>query len=158
MIAAAQQKAYDETAAAYKQRLEQCVAQMNQFLQNGQQQYEEFVQEYASQLKYLAVDIAKKWVGESIEQQQSLLEPMVMQTVGQVKEAKWMKVELSDKMQQLAEQIQKELEKSEFSGKAQVILTNTDPTNCIVHTDAGDIDASIETQAENLRKAFKTEE
>ena len=147
-------KAYHDTKVEYKQKFEQILEQMVELFSDAEMDYQKFLENYAQQMKYLCIDIAEKWLVSKIPQEQDLMESLVAEAVGQIKDAKWLKVELSDKMQDLAEKIQQNLDSSEFSGKAKVVLADKDVTHCVVHTDRGEIDASLTTQAENLRNAF----
>lgn len=150
----AEQRAYTDTATEYRGRLEQCIQQMDDHLQEMDRLHQSFIEQYAVELKHLAVDIAEKWVCTRLENEDELLESLVMQSISKVKDAKWMKIELSDQMVQLSETIQGELDRSEFAGKAQTTTGNNSIDTCVIHTNAGELDASIHTQADNTRKAF----
>lgn len=150
----AEQRAYSDTAAEYRSHLEQCIQQMDTHLEEMDRLHQSFIDQYAVELKHLAVDIAEKWICTHLESENELLETLVLQAVSKVKDAKWMKVELSDQMVQLSETIQAELNRSEFAGKVQVTTGNNSVDSCVIHTDSGELDASIHIQAKNTRKAF----
>lgn len=151
----AQRKAYYTAVDEYREKLQASLNQVHQHLDEIDQNYVLFLEEYGRQLKYLAVDIAEKWLSQKLEQEDTLLESLVMQAVGAAKECKWMDVQLSEKMVALSERIQEELRAPEYLGAAQVSLHDQPVSACIVETNFGKVDASIQTQAQELRQAFQ---
>lgn len=152
-----ERRAYRDAVEAARARLENCLSEMNRHLNRLDEMHEQFVKEYADSLKYLAIDIAEKWILTRLESDDMILEKLVMQAVADVKNAKWMDVQLSEKMVKLARQIEQDLEAPEYVGRVQVSGVDAPVGTCVVHTDAGDIDASIQTQAQQLKKVFQTD-
>lgn len=150
-----ERRAYRDAVEANRARLERCLTEMNQHLNQLDESHERFLKEYAAALKTLAVDIAEKWVLRRLESDDSILEKLVMQAVEDVKSAKWMDVRLSEKMVGLARTIEKELQAPEYAGRAQVTPVDAPVGTCVVRTDTGDLDASVQTQARQLKKVFQ---
>lgn len=150
-----ERRAYRDAVAAARARLESCLNEMNRHLANLDEIHDRFLKEYAESLKYLAVDIAEKWILTRLESNDQILENLVMQAVADVKNAKWMDIKLSEKMVRLAETIEKDLEAPEFAGRVQISAVDSPVGTCMIHTDVGDMDASIQTQARQLKKVFQ---
>ena len=151
----AQQHAYQDVMNEYRPALENCIQEMNQHLARLDEVHDRFIERFGAELKYLAVDIAEKWILQRIPANDDLLEQMVMQAVNTVKDCKWMDVQLSEQMVGLSEKIQKQLASPEYGGRAQVSLHKTDPGSCVIQTEAGELDVSVSTQAQQLKKLFR---
>ena len=149
------QQAYYDALNKKKAELRECVANVQQAMDELVRAQQKFMADYTDELKYMAVDIAEKMIFEKIQEDDLILERLVMQTVSAVKNADWVDVEVSERLVGLIDQINKELEKPEFEGKAHVFpIAGTDGV-CRVVTNEGAVVSSIEAQAENLRRAFK---
>ena len=151
----AQQHAYQDVMNEYRPALENCIQEMNQHLARLDEVHDRFIERFGAELKYLAVDIAEKWILQRIPANDDLLEQMVMQAVNTVKDCKWMDVQLSEQMVGLSEKIQKQLASPEYGGRARVSLHKTDSGSCVIQTEAGELDVSVSTQAQQLKKLFR---
>jgi hypothetical protein len=78
------------------------------------------MEQYSGELKYMAVDIAEKMLLEKIDTDETILQKLVFQNLRNIKNAQWISVELSERLIGLADSIKKEIEMSEFKGKASV--------------------------------------
>ena len=128
---------------------------MNRHLARLDEVHNQFLERYAAELKYLAIDIAEKWILQRIQTNDEILEQMVMQAVNTVKDCKWMDVQLSEEMVALSERIQQQLTSPEYGGRAQVSMQKTPAGSCVIQTDAGELDVSVSTQAQQLKKMFQ---
>lgn len=151
----AQQHAYQDVMDEYRPALENCIQEMNRHLARLDEVHNQFLERYAAELKYLAIDIAEKWILQRIQTNDEILEQMVMQAVNTVKDCKWMDVQLSEEMVALSERIQQQLTSPEYGGRAQVSMQKTPAGSCVIQTDAGELDVSVSTQAQQLKKMFQ---
>ena len=117
-----------------------------------------FVEQYSEELKYMAVDIAEKMILEKISEDDAILQRLVLQSVGSLKNAQWLNVEISDRLVGLVDSVRAELTKPEYNGKATAFPVAGTDGLCRVTTEDGTIVSSIEAQAQNLREAFKEAE
>ena len=149
------QQAYYDALNKKKAELRECVSSVQQAMNDLVSAQQRFMADYTDELKYMAVDIAEKMIYEKIEEDDQILTRMVMQSVAVVKNADWLNVEVSERLVGLIDQINKELEKPEYEGKAHVFpIAGTDGV-CRVVTNEGAVVSSIEVQANNLRRAFR---
>lgn len=149
------QQAYYDALNKKKAELRECVANVQQEMDELIRAQQKFMSDYTDELKYMAVDIAEKMILEKIQEDDLILERLVMQSVAAVKNADWIDVEVSERLVGLIDKINQELEKPEFEGKVHVFpVAGTDGV-CRIVTNEGAVVSSIETQAENLRRAFR---
>lgn len=148
------EKAYLQTKQEYSQKFEQCLTQMDRYLSDMEQNQQAFFQRYAQELKQLAIDIAEKWLNQRLQDDGLLLEKLVLQSMDSVKDAKWMDVQLSSDLVQLTEKMRQIIEASGQSEVCKIKLKKAPLGTCVVKTDKGELDASIQIQAKVLRKAF----
>jgi len=155
LAASVAQQAYFDALNKKKAELRDCLSEVQVLMDGLVAAHRQFIEEYTSELKYMAVDIAEKMIAEKISEDDSILQRLVMQTVGSVKNAEWLNVEVSARLVSLVDYIKKELDKPEYGGKAFVFPVSGTDSICRVTTNDGTIVSSIEIQAENLRKAFR---
>ena len=149
------QQAYYDALNKKKAELRECVTDVQQAMDELVRAQQRFMADYTDELKYMAVDIAEKMISEKIAEDDTILTRMVMQSVAVVKNADWVNVEVSERLVGLIDQINKELDKPEYEGKAHVFpIAGTDGV-CRVVTNEGAVVSSIEVQANNLRRAFR---
>lgn len=154
----AARQAYSEAVNRKRAELEDCMAQVGEILARMQRSQEEFIEQYAEELKYLAVDIAEKIVVKKIEEDDMTLRELVMQTVGRIKNADWLEVELSEELTGLVEHLKEEFRKPEYGGKASVATKHGALDMVRVETPDGAVTATVSAQADLLREAFRNEE
>lgn len=143
-----------EGLAAGEQDVRQCLEAVERHLAKMDALQNQYLDRYAAELKYLAVDIAEKFIQQKIAEDDQLLEHLVLQTVGTVRNAKWMTVEVSDKMTELAGRLRQLLQQSPYAGRAEVLAVPGPADTCRVDTDSGAVTATVSAQAENLRQVL----
>jgi flagellar biosynthesis/type III secretory pathway protein FliH len=148
------QRAYLDARMRKAGELKQCIAEVEQRMEELEDQQHTYMTTYAKDLKYLAVEIAEKFVNQKINENDRTLQKLVMNTVGKVKNANWMTVELSDRLVELIGYLKTELQKPEYHGGAEVSPISAPADTVRVTTDSGTIDASVSVQANNLRSLF----
>lgn len=148
-------QAYYDALNKKKAELRDCIAGVQTQMDELVRAQQSFIEEYTQELKFMAVDIAEKMILEKIPQDDLILERLVMQTVSTVKNADWLNVEVSERLVDLVDVLNKELDKPEYNGKAHVFPVPGTDGVCRVITNEGAIVSSIEVQADNLRRTFR---
>ena len=150
----AEKKAYDDALAAKEAEIEACIAEVQALIGEVRSEKEQYMEDYARELKYFAIEIAEKMILEKIGEDDLILNKMVLQAVTEVRNSEWLRVEVSDRLTGLTEFLKDELAKPEYRGQAAVSPVAAAPDTCRVVTDSGAIVATVSVQAENLRRIF----
>ncbi len=149
------QQAYFDAINKKKAELKDCIAQVQNLMDELVVAHRQFIEDYTAELKYMAIDIAEKMVLEKISEDEMILQRLVLQSMSSVKNAEWLNVEVSERLVGLVDFLRKELEKPEYNGRAFVIPIAGSDSFCRIITNEGAVVSTIETQANNLRKAFR---
>lgn len=154
----AAQQAYSDALNAKRGELQGCLDRVDAMLVEMQKTQQEFLDKYASELKYLAIDIAETILLTKIEEDDMALKDLVMQTVGRIRNAQWLDVQVSDKLMTLVEYLKAEFQKPEYRGRASV-----NPKPCLndtvrVENQDGTVIASVRTQTQQLRESFQKDQ
>ena len=111
--------------------------------------------EYEQMLVALSVEIASKVLQHKIEQDDSVLTELVRLTVNEARNSDWISVTLSDKLKMSLQELERIISPAIMDGRFEVITKNVPPGTCIVETPDGIVDASIETQINNLKNMIE---
>ena len=146
-----EQAAKEGWETAYEQMkasIDDCLQQVSSLLDDLQLRQRQFIQKYSDGLSMLAVDIAEKVLNMRIVRDDSEMIELVHQAVSSVKNADWISVEVSDKMQGLIERLETEFAQQD------VMAVDAPVGTCVLHTPEEVIDASVPVQIENVRELF----
>lgn len=153
-----EQAAKEGRETAYEQMkvsIDDCLQQVSSLLDDLQLRQRQFIQKYSDGLSMLAVDIAEKVLNMRIARDDSEMIELVHQAVSSVKNADWISVEVSDKMQGLIERLETEFAQQAAGGPRVDIMAVDAPVGaCVLHTPEEVIDASVPVQIENVRELF----
>lgn len=115
-----------------------------------------FFAEHEQNLKWLALEISGKILNARIAEDDTQMIGLVKAAISTVKKSKWITVEISEQMAGLIQKLEQEL-RSVGDDKVDVRPIDAPVGVCHVDTPDGVIDASLETQLENLRLYFEQE-
>lgn len=153
-----EQAAKEGRETAYEQMkasIDDCLQQVSSLLDDLQLRQRQFIQKYSDGLSMLAVDIAEKVLNMRIVRDDSEMIELVHQAVSSVKNADWISVEVSDKMQGLIERLETEFAQQAAGGpRVDVMAVDAPVGTCVLHTPEEVIDASVPVQIENVRELF----
>ena len=155
LAASVAQQAYFDALNKKKAEIKECISGVQALMDEMVRIHKQFIDDYTSELKYMAVDIAEKMILEKISEDDLILQRLVLQTMSTVKNAEWLNIEVSERLVGLVDSLKKELEKPEYNGRAFVFPVAGSDSVCRVVTNEGAVVSTIEVQANNLRKAFK---
>lgn len=155
VMAAALEDGYRDGVRAKQEEIDACMLKMNQYLSELKIEQEEYFDEYASELKFTALEIAEKIVAQKLETDENVIIPLVRSAVKTLREVNWIKVEVSDKLKNAAAELETVLSEAKSSQSIEVELRrDADAGTCVVHTAEGVIVASVLQQIENIREYF----
>lgn len=111
----------------------------------------EFFEQYAKELRHLAVDISEKVIAQKIEEDDMIMYGVIKDALRYVRDTKWVKAEVSAELTGYVDTLEKELAAS--GQNVEFILTNGLPKeSCIINTSDGLVDATLSEQLKNLRE------
>lgn len=151
----AREDAYLEAIYRKKGELTECVQKVDKQLTEMQRLQNRFMEQYACELKYLAIEIAEKMILEKIEEDDTILKKLVLNTVNNVRNSSWMDVEISERLVNLVDCVKTELEHTAANARVTVTPMACAEDTCRVNTEEGTIVATISAQADNLRTVFQ---
>lgn len=149
----AAEKAYYEALAREKEKIRACIEGVKQQLDEMQVLQDQFFTRYVQELKYFAIEVAEKMILEKIRDDDKILRKLVMQLISREQNTNWLRIELSDRLVSLIEQLKFELAQSEQS-KVSVSPVAAPEDTCRAITENGTTIATISVQADALRKEF----
>lgn len=155
VMASAMEEGYREGVQAKQAEIEECMLKVNQFLAELKINQEDYFDDYASELRFTALEIAEKIVAQKLEVDERVIIPLVRSAVKTLREVNWIKVEVSDKLRDVASELENVLSEAKSSQSIEVELRrDADVGTCVVHTAEGVIVASVLQQIQNIRDYF----
>ncbi len=148
-------------ADAYKEGLQKGIAEKSEMLDSLSQaivqsikqlkaNQEDYLEEYARQLKFLASEISEKVIYQKIQDDDMIMYGLIKNAVKTVRNASWIKAEVSGKLSGYIDSLEKEL--SDSGIRAEISINDSAPPDtCIINTSEGFVDASVSKQLENLK-------
>jgi len=151
----AKQRGYDEGVSAKKSEIDETLQIMQTSLRDMKRDQEDFFDESAEQLKFLAIEIAEKIMAQKLEIDPELIIPLVKSAVKSLRDVSWIKVEISDKLNQASGLLERSLNELKPDTSIEVESRRNSPAGtCVVHTAEGVTVASVLTQIDNITKYF----
>lgn len=157
LMASAMEEGYSEGVRAKEAEIEDCMLKLNQCLAELKVNQEEFFDDYASELKFTALEVAEKIVAQKLETDPRTIIPLARSAVKTLREVNWVKIEISDKMRDVAAELEKVISDAKSSQRIEVeVRRDADPGTCVVSTAEGVIVASVLQQIKNIRQYFES--
>lgn len=154
------QEAYNEGCckgiAEKREEVEKILSEMQGTLEEMKTVQHDYFKRYADELKYLAIDIAEKVTMNQISEDNKFLLKLIVQNVKSIRDADWITIEISEKLQSLSEDIDKAMHSGGLSKKTEVQpMANMDETECVLTATDRIVDISLKTQLSNIRAYFE---
>ncbi len=146
-----------EAAQELSQEIRQTINRASASIEDIGRQYSQFAQQYEQELKWLALEIASKILHKRIGEDDTQLLELVKAAADSVKQSPWLSIQISQEAHGLAAALKQHLAMAEGRRAGQqvdIVPAALPPGSCIIDSPEGIIDASVETQLENLREAF----
>lgn len=153
----AAQKAYADAFTAKRGDMQALMDKVDKLLQDMQQKQNEFMERFANELRFLAVDIAESLMLAKIDEDDSVLKDLVIHAIGRIHNSEWLDVQVSEQLARLVDTLREEFQRPEYRGRVGVSTKPGPPDMVRVDTQLGAVDASLSRQAENLREIFRNE-
>ncbi|MCI8441162.1 MAG: hypothetical protein HFG27_01325 [Provencibacterium sp.] len=150
----AQREGAEQGEQEKKQEIMEALQQLDAALSQLREEHRIFLSESEKSLKLLAVDIAQKLIEKKLPEDDALLLGLVKKAVQSIREADWISVEISASLPQLVERLEKELGDEINGMRLDIVPRDLPEGGCWVQTSDGAIDASVATQAANLKAIF----
>ncbi len=150
------ERGYAEGADARKNEIFERLSLIEESLKSLYDAQEAYFDEYASELRLLAVEVAEKVIAQKLSDDPKTIIPLVKSAVKSIRDVSWIKVEISDKMKANAQELERMLVDLKPNQNVEIELRRgADEGTCVVHTAEGVTVASVATQLENITEYFK---
>jgi len=114
-----------------------------------------YFEKYANELKSLSIEIAEKVIYSKISENELVLNNLVKTTMKMIKDAKWVTIEISSKLPELAKSLEKEMLKGDLAKKLEIhLLEDYDEGTVVIQSPDRLIDASVKTQIHNIKDSL----
>jgi len=156
VMASAMEDGYAEGVRAKQEEIEDCLLQLNQLVAELKINQEEYFDEYADELRLTALEVAEKVLAQKLEVDESVIIPLARSAVKTLREVNWIKVEISDKMRNVAAELERVISEAKPNQRIEVEVRRDAPEGtCVVSTAEGVIVASVLQQLQNIREYFE---
>lgn len=155
MRTSAEQFARELREASYQQGYEESLLEFNQLLLNAREQRDKALAETERDVLQLAVKIAEKIINREIERDSTTLADIVRTALRHARQHETLTVRVNPADLPLVQQHQDRLDPA---GRARFLDIISDPRvghgGCIIESEAGTIDAQLDTQLRVLERAL----
>lgn len=145
---------YKQVSISLRGEVNQTISEIKSAFHNLQQDIRTFQLDYCDELANFAVDVAEKFILHKIKEDDTYLLKLVVETVNSFKNAEWITVEVSSKLEGLCRKLQ-ELANDTGYERVEFVPRNYPIDTAIFETESGIVDVSISTQAANAKQAFR---
>lgn len=149
--------AYQEGQEAIARQEELFLQQLKDIVDSVFEEKEKAIRKYRKDLSMLALSIAEKVIQKSLEEDSSTIENMILAATDKINHREWAKIYISQRDASLLLNGDSEfLRQIEYlSDHIKIIPMNTEEGTCIIELPERIIDASIDTQLENVKKVLQ---
>lgn len=157
----AHDEGYADGVAQKMDDVTKCIADIGAEIEQIKQDQLGFQEDYARELRELALEISEKLLCTKLDADDSLLLGLVRRAVKPIREAGWIKIDVSDKIGDYAAVLEKMIAQTRPSQKIEVEMRrDAHKGTCVIQTADGVVVASVLTQLANIRsylEEFETE-
>lgn len=129
--------------------------EINCMLEEIEKQKQSVISKYESEISKLSLSIAEKILRQKIELKDNAVSRIIESVIKDYKNVEWVKIYISDKDDIIAIEADKSLinELQKISNDVKIeVKKDLDEGSCIIETPAGIVDASVDTQLNNLKE------
>lgn len=149
-----EKKAYDtglnRGIACKTDTIEKLSGEIERFLKLFAENENNYFEEYAAQLRKLAVEICEKIICQKIEDDDLLMYSVIKSAVKSIRNASWIKAEVSEELSGFIDTLESELR--ETGQNVEFVLdSNAEKDTCVINTSDGIVIATLSTQLNNLK-------
>ncbi len=154
--AQAREEAYRDAVLEKQAEIHSYFDKLDAVVQEMEQQQTDFVMEFKDHVVSMALSIAEKIMIQKISEDDMFLSELVTAAIASVKNAQWITVQVSDKMNQLIEYLNEQVKNAQEMSQVEIVAGPYPPDTCIVEFPDGFVDASVSEQMKNLKKQIDT--
>jgi flagellar assembly protein FliH len=124
-------------------------------IERTENEKQKIIAKYEAELTGLSIDIAEKIIRNEIDTKDNVVAGIIRSVISDYRNVEWIKVYISDKDDVIAVQADKDLinDLKEISKDVKIeVLAKLEKGSAIVETEDGIVEASIDTQLNNLRE------
>ena len=144
---AAMTQAYEQARAEKLEELEQLLIRVAEEVTSLRMDTEAYIQKYFDDLQYMAIEIAQRMIQQKISADDTVLQQLMLQAIHKLKNAKWIKVEISEELTTLLQRMQAELDKAEYGGRIGIYPIAASKDTCRISTEEGTTVLSIDRKS-----------
>lgn len=142
---------YAKGIAEKSELLENLSEKISQSIEIMKADEQSYFDNYTQELKTLAFEIAEKVISQKIEEDDMLMYNVIKDAVKSVRDAKWIKVSVSDQLSGYVDSLEKELKDS--GANSEFIISDGSPKDtCVLNTSNGLVVATLSTQLANMKE------
>lgn len=149
--------AYQEGQEALERQEELFLQQLKHIIEGISEEKKKFLQKHQKDLAMLSLSIAEKIIQKSLQEDSSAIENMILSATDKINHREWAKIYISQRDASLLLNGDRDfLRQIEYlSDHIKIIPMNTEEGTCIVELPERIIDASVDTQMENVKKVLQ---
>lgn len=152
----AQQSGYADGVQQRIREIDEAAAALHASMEALTQELHDYEDEYAKELRGLALEISEKLVCQKLDEDDEMLLRMIKGAIKPLRDASWIRVDISDAFRERANYIQQSLTMLRPDQRIEVEIRREAPKGtCVIQTADGVTVASVMTQLENIRSYFK---
>lgn len=147
-------EAYQEMTQKMEEKLDEQRNQMRQIIDSVTEEKEKVLEQYLDDLKRICLAVSEKIIQTSLRSSGEVIKRMIVAATDKIKKTQWAKIYISKQDSEMLVrgdmQLFKELAHLTDNLKI-VAMENEDPGTCIIELPDEIVDASVNTQMENIK-------
>lgn len=148
------QDAYREMTQRMEEDLEEQQNQMRQIIDSVTEEKERLLEQYLDDLKRICMAVSEKIIQTSLRSSGEVIKRMIVAATDKIKKTQWAKIYISRQDSEMLVRGDTQLlkEMAHLTDNLKVVaMENEDPGTCIIELPDEIVDASVNTQMENIK-------
>lgn len=146
--------AYQDIEEKMEGELDGCMAQMRQIIDSVSEEKQKVLERYLDDLKRICLAVSEKIIQTSLRSSGEVIKRMIVAATDKIKKVQWAKIYISKRDAEMIVKGDAQLlrEMSHLTDNLKVVaMENEDPGTCIIELPDEIVDASVNTQMENIK-------
>ena len=146
---------YEKISKILQENNQEKLRELTEMIERTENEKQKIIAKYEAELTGLSIDIAEKIIRNEIDTKDNVVAGIIRSVISDYRNVEWIKVYISDKDDVIAVQADKDLinDLKEISKDVKIeVLAKLEKGSAIVETEDGIVEASIDTQLNNLRE------
>ncbi|MDR1674268.1 MAG: hypothetical protein LBR54_02320 [Oscillospiraceae bacterium] len=147
---------FNEGVKRKAQDIEDSLVQIRAALQQLSEDHDEYMEVFAKELKWLALDIAQKVIVQKIDGNEMFISNILRTVLADVRDEKWVSVKVSAQLPDVVRKMIRQIAENEGIPQAEVhVAEDVHKGTCMLQFPDRVIDASVLTSLKNIEDYFK---